>query len=203
MSYSDPDDTQSAPDGLDEPIAGDQAPQQPDETFPIDAPLGDGDNAIGATPPGFDWPTHGGYLGCLLGCLASFIIGGFLGSVLLGTLYVVGGGAALALAVVALVVYVGVAYGLCRLGWSLGKRYYRSYQASGATTWGEHDEFEHPDQPVESDAGDEDATASLEEGEMEDAAHADHVASAQSDALTPEADDVQTGLPLASDGRRL
>ncbi|MGH2505564.1 MAG: hypothetical protein ACRDID_23885, partial [Ktedonobacterales bacterium] len=23
----------------------------------------------GATPPGYDWPTHGGYLGCLIGVM--------------------------------------------------------------------------------------------------------------------------------------
>lgn len=209
MSYSDPDDSQSAPDERDEQTVGDQAPEQPDEPFPIDAPLGDGENAIGATPPGFDWPTHGGYLGCLLGCLASFIIGGFLGSVLLGTLYVVGGGAALAMAVVALVVYVGVAYGLCRLGWLLGKRYYRSYQAPGAATWGEHDEFEYSNQAGERTAGEDDDSDGLKAVEMEgvsmtdsDAVHAEHATSASSDTLTRDEKDIQSGLPLASDGRR-
>lgn len=164
----------------------------------VDAPLGDGENAIGATPPGVDWPTHGGYLGCLIGCLAAFLIGGFLGSVLLGTLYVVGGGTALAMAVVAIVVYAGVAYGLCRLGWSLGKRYYRSYQDLGSPTWGEHDEYKYPDQERD------DAAETPETDETEDGARTDVTSSASSasDALAHEDEDDQTELPLSRDGRR-
>lgn len=132
----------------------DATPTATDDDFPIDAPFGDGENAVGAAPPGFEWPTHGGYLGCLIGCLASFLIGGFLGSALLGTLYVVGGGSAVILAVVSIVVYAAIVYGLCRLGWSLGKRYYRSYQGPAETTWGEHDEFVYADGDAEASADD-------------------------------------------------
>ena len=137
------------------------------DDFPIDAPYGDGENAVGAAPPGFEWPTHGGYLGCLIGCIASFLIGGFLGSALLGTLYVVGGGSAVILAVVSLVIYAAIVYGLCRLGWSFGKRYYRSYQGPADTTWGEHDEFVHAD-------GDADTQVNTEEAD-EDMPAGDHV----------------------------
>ena len=141
-------------------MAAEGSPPEIDESLWNDAPLGEGENAVGAAPPGVEWNTHGGYLGCLIGCLASFLIGGFLGSVLLGTLYVVGGGAALVLAAVSVVIYTGIVYGLCRLGWWLGKRYYRSYQTTGSTTWGEHDEFEYGESPAGSvaespDAGDE------------------------------------------------
>lgn len=143
VSYPEPESAANAPGSPQEPAIPESEPVEIDQTQLGDDPIGDGENAIGATPPGFEWPTHGGYLGCLIGCLASFLIGGFLGSALLGTLYVVGGGRALALAVVSVVVYAALVYGLCRLGWSLGKRYYRSYQDGGATTWGEHDEFIH------------------------------------------------------------
>ena len=40
----------------------------------------------GAVPPGYDWPTHGGYLGCLLSLIASCLIGGFLGTTLFAAL---------------------------------------------------------------------------------------------------------------------
>ncbi len=40
----------------------------------------------GAVPPGYDWPTHGGYLGCLLSLMASCLIGGFLGTTLFAAL---------------------------------------------------------------------------------------------------------------------
>ncbi|MBF6589396.1 MAG: hypothetical protein IVW57_02555, partial [Ktedonobacterales bacterium] len=32
----------------------------------------------GAVPPGYSWPTHGGYLGCLVGVITGSIAGGFL-----------------------------------------------------------------------------------------------------------------------------
>ncbi len=53
----------------------------------------------GATPPGYDWPTHGGYLGCLLAvmfaCLLAplgYIVVGFLGAFLSQPLGAVGVG---------------------------------------------------------------------------------------------------------------
>lgn len=198
MSHSDPDFTPVAPEASDEPASPDAAQEQPTDPVTPDAPLGDGDNAVGATPPGFDWPTHGGYLGCLIGCLAAFLIGGFLGSVLLGTLYVVGGGTAITMAVVALIVYAAVAYGLCRLGWTLGKRYYRSYQEPGDTTWGEHDEFAYSedaetDQPSAARVVDVEGAVDLVDEPANGAA---------TESALAEEEEAHTGLPLSSDGKR-
>lgn len=194
MSHLDPDTSPLAPDPADEPVSSDAAGEQSDVFLSSDAPIGDGDNAIGATPPGFDWPTHGGYLGCLIGCLAAFLIGGFVGSVLLGALYVVGGGTAIAMAVVALAIYAGVTYGLCRLGWTLGKRYYRSYQASGETTWGEHDDFDVSPEPMrEGESGARELAA--DDGTETDDEPSDARAAA-------DTEDATTGLPLSSEGRR-
>jgi hypothetical protein len=77
----------------------------------------------GAVPPGYDWPTHGGYLGCLLGLMAACVLAGFLG----GTLIPILAAPSLAKLAISLVVAVGVVIGLGRLGWVLGKRYYREY----------------------------------------------------------------------------
>ena len=81
----------------------------------------------GAVPPGYDWPTHGGYLGCLLAVMASCLIGGFLGSTLFRALVyhqIVPKPITVLLTVV---VFIVVTIGLGRLGWILGKRFYREY----------------------------------------------------------------------------
>lgn len=92
----------------------------------------------GAVPPGYDWPTHGGYLGCLLGMMPACLVGGFLGSTFVAFLNkasvvppVVAG-----LLVVALFVVCVIGFG--RIGWVLGRRFYRKYPRS-APTWGEDD----------------------------------------------------------------
>lgn len=77
----------------------------------------------GAVPPGYDWPTHGGYLGCLLGLTAACAVAGFLG----GTLIPLIAAPSLAKIVISLVVGVSVLVGLGRLGWVLGRRFYREY----------------------------------------------------------------------------
>jgi hypothetical protein len=87
---------------------GDPAPMDPQE---------------GAVPPGYDWPTHGGYLGCLLGLIASCLLTGFLGSTLVA---VVAGPPLEHLAIDGVVAVVAVV-GLGRLGWILGKRHLREY----------------------------------------------------------------------------
>ncbi len=92
----------------------------------------------GAVPPGYDWPTHGGYLGCLLAQLPACLIGGFLGSTLYNYLilahllpnFVVG------LLAVATFIAGMVLFG--RIGWLLGRRFYRAYEQP-APTWGEND----------------------------------------------------------------
>jgi hypothetical protein len=81
----------------------------------------------GAVPPGYDWPTHGGYLGCLLSLMASCLIGGFLGTTLFPALGYSHAVPKVVAAVLTVVVYLAIAVGLGRLGWILGKRYYREY----------------------------------------------------------------------------
>jgi hypothetical protein len=83
--------------------------------------------AEGAVPPGYDWPTHGGYLGCLLSFMASCLIGGFLGSTLFAALSYRRIVPAVVAIVLTIAVYAAVFIGLGRLGWTLGKRFYREY----------------------------------------------------------------------------
>lgn len=78
----------------------------------------------GATPPGYDeWPTHGGYLGCLLGLVAACTLSGFLG----GTWFAILATPSWVKATITLVIALVAFIGLGRLGWVLGKRYYREY----------------------------------------------------------------------------
>ena len=102
----------------------------------------------GATPPGYDWPTHGGYLGCLLGvmtaCLLAplgYILVGFLGS--LFAIPLGGFGVVLGI-VVTIAVYLAVFVGLSRLGWAMGKRFLREYEQPLRPVWGEDDEEDYP-----------------------------------------------------------
>ena len=81
----------------------------------------------GAVPPGYDWPTHGGYLGCLLAVMASCLIGGFLGTTLFAALGYQQIVPRPITALLTVVVFVVVTIGLGRLGWFLGKRFYREY----------------------------------------------------------------------------
>src|SRR5579859_4845343 len=81
------------------------------------------DPYAGAVPPGYDWPTHGGYLGCLLGLVVACAVSGFLG----GTWFAILAAPSwvrLTITLVASLVFFG---GLGRLGWVLGKRFYREY----------------------------------------------------------------------------
>lgn len=106
----------------------------------------------GATPPGYDWPTHGGYLGCLLGvmvaCLLAplgYILFGFVGAFLVHPL----GGFGFALSILITVgAYVAVFVALSRLGWRMGKRFLREYEQPVRPVWGEDDE----DDPLVVDA---------------------------------------------------
>jgi hypothetical protein len=91
----------------------------------------------GAVPPGYDWPTHGGYLGCLMGVVAATIVAMFLTA---PVLYF----ADIPLAVVWLlrvVIFLLCIFGGGRLGWWLGKRFYREYPHE-RPTWGESDDAE-------------------------------------------------------------
>lgn len=91
----------------------------------------------GAVPPGYDWPTHGGYLGCLMGVVASTVVAMLLTA---PVLYF----ADVPLAIVWLlrvVVFLACIIGGGRLGWALGRRFYREYPHE-RPTWGEHDDAE-------------------------------------------------------------
>jgi len=99
----------------------------------------------GAVPPGYDWPTHGGYLGCLMGVVFAlvlaplgYILFGFLGAALAISLGGFGVGLAVAITVM---VYIAVFIALSRLGWRLGKHFLREYPQPAGATWGESDEF--------------------------------------------------------------
>jgi hypothetical protein len=126
---------------------------EPDEP-PVDerAARAPGDPYEGAVPPGYDWPTHGGYLGCLIGLMASCLIGAFLGSTLFAALSctspipgdtLIQGCHPLLPGVVSalltLAVFAIAAILLAWLGWNLGKRFLREYPQP-RPTWGESDE---------------------------------------------------------------
>jgi len=100
------------------------------------------DEVEGATPPGYDWPTHGGYLGCLMGVMAGVLLGGFIGANIFAAYYNV---LNLPLAVYILLnvgLFLALLIGLGRLGWWLGRRFYRYYPQPAGATWGEAESAE-------------------------------------------------------------
>jgi VIT1/CCC1 family predicted Fe2+/Mn2+ transporter len=105
-------------------VADDESATSDDETTLSQMPS---EASEGAVPPGYDWPTHGGYLGCLLSLMASCLIGGFLGSTLFAALSYWRIVPAAVSIVLTIAVYAAVFIGLGRLGWILGKRFYREY----------------------------------------------------------------------------
>ena len=130
-------------DETDDALNGESRPaEQPDPEFvtPEAASAPAEDEFEGATPPGYDWPTHGGYLGCLMGVMAGVLLGGFLGANIFAAYYNV---LDLPLAVYILLnvaLFIALLIGLGRLGWWLGRRYYRYYPQPAGPTWGESDE---------------------------------------------------------------
>jgi ABC-type branched-subunit amino acid transport system permease subunit len=95
----------------------------------------------GAVPPGYDWPTHGGYLGCLLGLMAACLIGGFAAK-LVGLFTFRHQITGLANVVLLLAVFAVATVIFTNLGWRLGRRFFREYAQK--PTWGESDEPEPP-----------------------------------------------------------
>ncbi|HET9981480.1 MAG TPA: hypothetical protein VFQ32_13610, partial [Ktedonobacterales bacterium] len=74
------DNTPDTPETSDTPNAPDPWDATPDPRY---APTPDMEAELpeaGAVPPGYDWPTHGGYLGCLLAMMPACLIAGFLSS---------------------------------------------------------------------------------------------------------------------------
>lgn len=93
----------------------------------------------GAVPPGYDWPTHGGYLGCLLGMMPACLVGGFLGSTFFAFLEKAQVVPGIVSGLLTAAVFFLAMIGFGRLGWVLGRRFYRAYPQP-APTWGEHDD---------------------------------------------------------------
>ncbi len=88
------------------------------------------------TASAFEWPTHGGYLGCLMGMFIGCVLAGFLSSTIISFVHFVRGTAQplfIIAAVVLMVVVIGV-FG--RIGWGAGKRFYRDYQQPAEPTTG-------------------------------------------------------------------
>jgi predicted lipid-binding transport protein (Tim44 family) len=129
-------------DETDDALTGESRPAEqpdPETATPETASAQAEDEFEGATPPGYDWPTHGGYLGCLMGVMAGVLLGGFLGANIFAAYYNV---LDLPLAVYILLnvaLFLVLLIGLGRLGWWLGRRYYRYYPQPAGPTWGESD----------------------------------------------------------------
>ena len=64
-----------------------------------------------------DWPTNGGPLGCLLGSITGFVLGGFLGTTLLIFNRPIG-----------ITLTVLLTIGLAVAGWQIGRRIFREYK---------------------------------------------------------------------------
>ncbi|HEX5440069.1 MAG TPA: hypothetical protein VFW76_04250 [Ktedonobacterales bacterium] len=92
----------------------------------------------GAVPPGYDWPTHGGYLGCLLGMMPACLVGGFLGSTFVAFLNKAGVVSPVVAGLLVAALFVACVIGFGRIGWVLGRRFYRKYPRT-EPTWGEDD----------------------------------------------------------------
>ncbi len=122
---------------LTEHAAGTVGQEPQDIRVDAEAPQKAEDPYEGAVPPGYDWPTHGGYLGCLMGVMAATIAALLLTA---PVLYF----ADIPLGIVWLlrvVIFLACIIGGGRLGWALGKRFYREYPHD-RPTWGESDDAE-------------------------------------------------------------
>src|SRR5262245_6357949 len=114
-----------------------------------------------------------------MGVMAGVLLGGFLGANIFAAYYNV---LDLPLAVYILLnvaLFVVLLIGLGRLGWWLGKRFYRHYPQSAGPTWGESDEESDEDQAPEAISS---AEIDVSDGAPKIAAH-----EAQTTAAEPEA----------------
>lgn len=111
----------------------------PENEFAASTPDMDAENpAEGAVPPGYDWPTHGGYLGCLLSMMPACLVAGFLGSTFVAALNKAGIVPPIVAGIIVVALFVACMLGFGRSGWLLGRRFYRKYPR-GEATWGEDD----------------------------------------------------------------
>ena len=100
------------------------------------------DPTEGAVPPGYDWPTHGGYLGCLLGLIVSCLLCGAVGAPIaeFSDNKLVPAPLAIGITLLLAVIFAVV---LGRIGWVLGRRFFREYpQPAGRRTWYQQQEDE-------------------------------------------------------------
>ncbi len=100
--------------------------------YPTEAPQpASGEPASPDDPSALEeWPTHGGYLGCLMAIIFGCLLSGFLGSELISFVhYTTRGPAAIFITLAVLVMIAGIIL-FGRLGWWLGRRFYREYPAS-------------------------------------------------------------------------
>src|SRR5262245_11196886 len=118
------------------------AQPDPESVTPETASAQADDEFEGATPPGYDWPTHGGYLGCLMGVMAGVLLGGFLGANIFAAYYNVLDLPVAVYVLLNVALFIALLIGLGRLGWWLGRRYYRYYPQPAGPTWGESDDGE-------------------------------------------------------------
>ena len=123
----------------------DSEPVTPETAASLAAPPED--EFEGATPPGYDWPTHGGYLGCLMGVMAGVLLGGFLGANLLSFIYIDKNLPLPVFILLNALLFLALLIGLGRLGWWLGRRFYRYYPQPAGPTWGESDDEEAVEEP--------------------------------------------------------
>lgn len=117
------------------PAAADE-PTQPDPAAVAGAE--EAGDETGAAPEmssfNGEWPTHGGYLGCLMGLFMGCLLAGFIGSPLAQYIQKHGGSPGLTVAFIAgsaAIMLLGF-YLFGRLGWAVGKRVYREYPAPTA-----------------------------------------------------------------------
>lgn len=117
----------------------------------------------GAVPPGYDWPTHGGYLGCLLGMMPACLVGGFLGSTFVAFLNKAGIVPPIVAGLLVVALFIACMLGFGRLGWILGRRFYRKYPRM-EPTWGEDDSTSMHSAPDTSLAGQQDGQPAPDQG---------------------------------------
>lgn len=124
-------------------------PQAPRQQLVRDDSINPNDPYEGAVPPGYDWPTHGGYLGCLLGVMTSCLLGGFIGSTMFPALAHYNLMPGWVAGLLTLAVYVLLVAGIGRLGYVLGRRFLREYARPTGKTWGEDDDYDATEQYVD------------------------------------------------------
>lgn len=133
----------STPEPTDQVLIGSPAPHASGEDDAGVASVADSsadDPYEGAVPPGYDWPTHGGYLGCLMSSIAGALVGGFIGADLLSFLWAAGQLPGVLFVFSTFAVLIICIWLLGRVGWRIGRRFYRAYAQPAQPVWGEDDE---------------------------------------------------------------